>query len=218
MTNGGYDDGYRTCPCFWGNQPGSYVRTLFERLNSFEGLHCLDVGCGEGKNAAYISANKGTVEAIEMSDAALQNRPATWAGDPSIKWRNGDIRIVELEPHTYDVVVAYGLLHCMSSAEEIAQVLSKLQRATRVGGYNVICAFNSRHQELHAHPGFSPTLLEHRDYLAAYSREWDILTCSDCDLIETHPHNGIEHTHSMTRILARKGPHERFVGTEDDLS
>jgi SAM-dependent methyltransferase len=218
MANGGYDDGYRTCPCFWGQQPGSYVRLLLDRSDSFEGLICLDAGCGEGKNAAFMAANRGTVEAIEISDWALQNRPALWAGDPLIKWRTGDIRIVELEPHRYDVVVAYGLLHCLSSANEIATALRKLQIATRVGGYNVICAFNSRHQELHSHPGFTPTLLEHGDYLSAYHGEWEILTCSDSDLIETHPHNRIQHTHSMTRILAKKGLHERFVGTEDALS
>jgi tellurite methyltransferase len=218
MTNGGYDDGYRNCPCFWGKEPGSYVKLLLERLKSFEGLHFLDAGCGEGKNAAFISANKGAVEAIEISDVALRNRLAAWTGEPSIKWRIGDIRNAELEPDNYDVVVAYGLLHCMSSVNEVAQVLKKLQRATRSGGYNVICAFNSRHQELDAHPGFFPTLLAHGDYLAAYSGGWDIISCSDSDLIETHPHNGIQHTHSMTRILARKGTNERFAGTEDALS
>jgi len=28
---------------------------------------------------------------------------------------------------------------------------------------------------------------------------------SDSDLVETHPHNGVRHTHSMTRLIARKG-------------
>jgi 2-polyprenyl-3-methyl-5-hydroxy-6-metoxy-1,4-benzoquinol methylase len=189
-----------------------------DRLKSFEGLQFLDVGCGEGKNAAFISANKGIVEALEISDVALQNRSAHWVQEPLIKWHSGDIRNVELEPDRFDVVVAYGLLHCLSSVNEIAQVLKKLQGATRSGGYNVICAFNSRHQELHAHPGFSPTLLAHDYYLGAYSGEWDIISCSDSDLVETHPHNNIEHTHSMTRLLARKGPNERVVGTEDALS
>jgi SAM-dependent methyltransferase len=181
-------------------------------------MRFLDVGCGEGKNAAFISANRGTVEALDISDLALQNRPALWAHDPSIKWRTGDIRILELEPLKYDVVVAYGLLHCLTSAQELELVLRKLQEATRAGGYNVICAFNSRHQELHAHPGFSPALWAHSDYLAAYSGQWDIITCSDSDLVETHPHNDILHTHSMTRLLARKGHHERSVGIENALS
>ena len=101
------------------------------------------------------------------------------------------------------MVIAYGLLHCLPSAAEVHDLITRLQNATRQSGYNVICAFNDRHQELHAHPGFSPSLLSHADYLARYA-SWKMLKESDSDLTERHPHNNLEHTHSMTRILARK--------------
>jgi tellurite methyltransferase len=205
MANGGYDDGYRTCPCLWGKEPGSYVKLLLSRMKSFDGLHFLDAGCGEGKNAAFIAANGGSVEALEISDLAQENGLKAWGSNSLITWRSGDIRQSELTTEAYDVVVAYGLLHCLSTEAEIAQVLNNLKRATRVGGYNVVCAFNRRHQELEAHPGFSPMLLAHDDYIGAYAKHWEIIASSDSDLVETHPHNGIQHTHSMTRLLVRKG-------------
>lgn len=93
-----------------------------------------------------------------------------------------------------------------TAATCLTRVSSCSSRRTIVrlsGAYNVICAFNVRRQELDAHPGFSPTLLSHEDYLAAYA-SWDLVKESDSDLTETHPHNNLEHTHSMTRILARK--------------
>ena len=31
-----------------------------------------------------------------------------------------------------------------------------------------------------------------------------MLEVSDTDLVETHPHNQVRHTHSMTRLIARK--------------
>jgi hypothetical protein len=31
--NGGYDDGYRNCSCFWGVDPGSFVKLLTQRLH-----------------------------------------------------------------------------------------------------------------------------------------------------------------------------------------
>jgi len=204
MANGGYDDGYSNCPCFWGKEPGSYVKLLFDMIRSFEGMRFLDAGCGEGKNAAFIAANGGFVDALEVSEVALRNRSALWGENALINWRSADIRSVDLPPEGYDVVVAYGLLHCMSSADEVAHVLRSLQRATRVGGYNIICAFNQRHQELDAHPGFTPTLVSHGMYTGAYEDGWQIIASTDSDLIETHPHNNIEHTHSMTRILARR--------------
>jgi hypothetical protein len=67
----------------------------------------------------------------------------------------------------------------------------------------VICAFNDRFQDLSAHPGFSPTTLNHNIYLDIFS-DLETIQAHDRDLHEIHPHNGILHTHSMTRILARK--------------
>jgi SAM-dependent methyltransferase len=202
--NGGYDDGYRECQCFWGLEPGSYVKLLCNQLPSAVGLKVLDAGCGEGKNAAFLADRGATVEAIDVSDQALQNGRRFWNGQSGIQWRCADIRHISLPSGSYDIVVAYGLLHCLPSIGELRKVLARLQDATRTLGYNVICAFNDRHQELHAHPGFSPSLLSHPEYLGYYSTGWEVIAESDLDLVEKHPHNKIEHRHSMTRILARK--------------
>ncbi len=47
--SGGYDDGYRECPCFWGDEPGSLVRVLCDHIGPVRGFAVLDAGCGEGK-------------------------------------------------------------------------------------------------------------------------------------------------------------------------
>ena len=46
-------------------------------------------------------------------------------------------------------------------------------------------------------------LLPHHAYKQMYS-DWRILVSSDTDLHETHPHNQILHTHSMTRLITTK--------------
>jgi hypothetical protein len=66
-----------------------------------------------------------------------------------------------------------------------------------------MCAFNSRSQDLRAHPGFRPTLLDHASYERAFCG-WNLIESSDRDLVERHPHNDIEHSHSLTRILAQR--------------
>lgn len=200
---GGYDNGYRMCPCFWGNEPGSFVRLLRDYIPCFLGLTVLDVGCGEGKNAVFFARDGALVDALDISALAIENGRRHWAGIAGIEWRVADVRDIDLPHNYYDVVIAYGLLHCMSSATEVRKAILRLQKATRAAGYNIICAFNDRRQELHAHPGFSPCLLSHAQYLTAYS-SWKVLKESDSDLIESHPHNNLEHRHAMTRILARK--------------
>lgn len=205
--NGGYDDGYSGCPCFWGSDPGSLVKLLCSHLGSLEGLRILDAGCGEGKNAVFLAQKGACVDAVDISELAIHNGRKHWPDVTGVNWRIADIQSVEFADQQYDIVIAYGLLHCMPSEHHIRQILSRLQSATRTGGYNVICAFNSRSQDLRAHPEFKPVLLSHSDYSLSY-RGWRLISDSDADLTEQHPHNRIVHKHSLTRILAQRTEHE----------
>lgn len=202
--DGGYDFGYRNCDCFWGEEPGRLVVMLGEALGDFADLEVLDAGCGEGKNAVYIASLGGTVKAVDISAAALHNGKGRWGSTRGIDWIVGDIRDGATPTGPYDVVVAYGLLHCLPTPGDVADVIGWLQRATRPGGYNVLCTFNDRGHDLRGHPqGFRPTLLPHAWYVDRY-RGWEMIAASDEDLSEQHPPLGIPHVHSMTRILARR--------------
>jgi tellurite methyltransferase len=199
---GGYDDGYANCPCFWGREPGSLVQRLIA-LAPLSGQRVLDVGCGEGKNAIHLARLGAKVTAVEISALALANAAKAWFDQDLVTWIQQDARAIVLQPESYDVVIMYGLLHCLASVREIDDVVSNMKAATRAAGVHVVCALNDRSQDLSAHPGLHPTLLRHRDYLAFYV-DWEILFESDSDLHEVHPHNNVPHTHSLTRILVKK--------------
>lgn len=179
------------------------VKQLFQLIGNVNGLCVLDAGCGEGKNAAYLAGGGAVVRAIDVSELALANARRTWNKTRRITWEQADIRSTPFHDETYDIVISYGLIHCLSSPREIESTLKKLQGATKVGGYHVICSFNSRKQDLSAHPGFIPCLVPHEFILSLYAN-WSILEVTDNDLEETHPHNNLRHTHSLTRVLARK--------------
>lgn len=200
---GGYDDGYEACPCFWGKEPSSMVKRINQYLQPIAGLTVFDAGCGEGKNAAYFASQGAFVHAVDISELAIENARRAWPELKNVIWQVSDIRTLEIGEQINDVVVAYGLLHCLQGQGEVIEVLDKLQRSTKVGGLNVVCVFNRRFQDLAAHPGFQPFLGSHDFYRDVYST-WNVLEISDSDLIEKHPHNNIEHTHSMTRLIARK--------------
>jgi ubiquinone/menaquinone biosynthesis C-methylase UbiE len=203
VAKGGYDDGYKSCSCFWGREPGSLIRKLEEVMPSFEGALILDAGCGEGKNAAYLAGRGAIVRAIDISPHAIENAIREFGSVQNVSWEIGDVRELQLTDEGYQAVIAYGIMHCLINQTEVQPTISKLQRATKVGGYNIVCAFNNRFQDLSAHPDFAPTLLDHIFYVNCYA-DWELVYVSDSDLTETHPNNNIVHTHSMTRILARK--------------
>ncbi len=209
MTDGGYDIGYRACDCFWGTQPGSLVLKLCAMVSSVKGMKILDAGCGEGKNAIFLASKGAAVRAFDISAVGIAHaRKQTSANRVlGLELSVADVRRIELPRAHFDVVIAYGLFHCFQSVEEISETCGKLQAATRPGGCLIACAFNDRNQDLSAHPGFSPTFLAHEEYRRLFSG-WELLEFTDTDLIETHPHNGIQHTHSLTRLIARKSPGE----------
>ena len=202
MVDGGYEEGYASTSCFWGETPGSYVVKLVDMLPPIIGSTVLDAGCGEGKNAQYFEKRGAVVTAIDCSAKALANARKRWPSE-RISWVEGDVSAIELGKDRYDIVVAYGFLHCLQGQQHVDRVTRALQEATKPGGHHVVCNFNARSQDLRAHPGFHPCLLPHRHFLRLYD-DWEILTSSDEDLTERHPHNNIIHTHSMTRFIARK--------------
>jgi ubiquinone/menaquinone biosynthesis C-methylase UbiE len=200
IKDGGYDVGYRACRCFWGREPGSVLRWLHTVVD-LTGADVLDLGCGEGKNAAWLDAKGCRVTAVDVSSQALINARQAWP-TTRIKWIQADVTTLRFPRDSYDLIIAYGLLHCLTE-RQIPRLIQEAQEATRSRGINVIVALNDRSQDLSAHPGLNPTLLPHSFYLSHY-HDWEVLFATDQDLHEIHPHNNIPHTHSMTRIAARK--------------
>jgi SAM-dependent methyltransferase len=203
LGSGGYDDGYLNCSCFWGQEAGSLIKRLSDYRETVDQCHVLDAGCGEGKNAIHLARQGAVVDAWDVSEYALRNARAAWPDSHLVRWNCGDVQSAQLDAHKYDIVIMYGLLHCLDNRVAIADFISRAKSFTLRSGLHVLVAFNSRRQELEAHPGFNPTLMAHQEYLAMY-REWNVLFQSDQDLHEAHPHNNIPHVHSMTRLIAQK--------------
>ncbi len=202
MDKGGYDDGYDKCCPFWDVSPGSLVREATSYW-SFSDSKVIDLGCGEGKNAAFLAELGATVDAVDISGAALKNAGRLWAGRKCINWIQGDVRRFISRDVTYDVAVVYGVVHCFPDKSDIEQFVNRLPQLVRRGGLVLFCSFNDRRQDIErAHPNFKPTLISHERYLNLFGF-LDIVSASDMDLHESHPHNGIEHVHSLTRIAGR---------------
>ncbi|MBF0274333.1 MAG: class I SAM-dependent methyltransferase [Nitrospinae bacterium] len=204
MKNGGYDLGYKNCGCFWGHKAGSLIYKIDDFINNYKGLNVLDLGCGEAKNAIYLS-NKGCfVDAIDISKFAIKNANDRLLKNKRIKLKQADVLKFKLSENHYDIIIAYGLFHCLKEKSEIIYLISKCMNSLKLNGYFIVCAFNSRRQELSiAHKDFKPLLLQHKEYLSFFDKN-KILYESDNDLFETHPHNKIPHTHSMTRLIINK--------------
>jgi tellurite methyltransferase len=198
---GGYDDGYSDCPCFWGKLPGSLVKEFLQRNGSLAGCRVLDLGCGEGKNASAFALAGATVDAVDCSALAIANGRRAFP-NADIRWIRASAAAYLRASPLYDLIVMYGLLHCLPSSQEISRLLALATEKTSNGGTHIVVAFNDGPHDLSAHPNFKPTLVPHEFYLAQYGRH-DILGSSTSILHESHPNNNIPHFHSITRLTAR---------------
>lgn len=199
--DGGYDEGYRSVTCFWGTAPASLVASYL-RSHDPSGFQVLDVGAGEGKNAAAFVSAGARVDALECSSTAIQNGLQLFP-NVDINWIRTDVVEYVYPKCLYDVVICYGLLHCLSSEATAQRLVRMLQESLKEGGIIFVAAFNDGSHDLSAHPGFKPLLLSH-DWFVRQFDGWHIKSISDSILFETHPHNNIPHHHSLTRFSAVK--------------
>lgn len=198
---GGYNEGYAAVPCFWGTAPGSLISRLLQEIDP-TGMRVLDLGAGEGKNAAAFARRGAVVDAIECSSKAIENGRYAFA-DVDINWINVDVNQHGYPDAHYDVVICYGLVHCLVEQDAATRLLAKAKRSLRRGGIFLLASFNDGPHDLSAHPAFFPLLLAHEWYLSAFSG-WTIQHASNLILYETHPHNKIPHHHSITRLIAQR--------------
>src|SRR5262249_538859 len=160
-------------------------------------LRVLDLGCGEGKNAKAFARQGASVVAVDLSHFALANARRR---DPrnDIVWVRSDIEVYLRRCRTFDVVIMYGLLHCLGSLRRIRRVVNLAVDRTWGGGTDLVVAFNRGPHLLTAHPGFVPTLAPHKDIKNLYAQHRLVFEQRQV-IYETHPHNNIPHYHSISR-------------------
>jgi 2-polyprenyl-3-methyl-5-hydroxy-6-metoxy-1,4-benzoquinol methylase len=140
---GPYERLYAAEASVWGGHVGQmvkvYCQDLAARKPHAARLRALDIGCGEGDNAIHLAKHGHTVKAIDVSPSAIvktRDRIARLPADLSehIELSCGSVTAVDIFGR-YDVVVAYGLLHCFDNAETAANVAAACRSMVAPGGY-----------------------------------------------------------------------------------
>ena len=204
LSGGGYDDGYTSCECFWGTEPGRLVRDLRHYFSTFKDTRVLDAGCGEGKNSYWLAKQGANVLAMDISDLALSNAYKQPSYHLNVTFRNEDFTTARILHCHFDISIAYGLFHCLANRTKVQDACARLKLCTKPGGYIVVCTMNDRRTvDRRAHPNLKHCLLPHEQYVHEF-RDCEILYNTDEDLTESHPNNNITHTHAMTRLLMRR--------------
>jgi tellurite methyltransferase len=201
---GQYDFEYSNCPCFWGTEPGKYVRYIPGLVK--EGS-VLDLGAGEGKNSIYLATLGYKVTGVEISKYAIGNFKIRMEETPETVSRNvemihQDVLLFETKSR-YDIIIAYGLLHCLPSIESVKQLTEKIIKWVKPNGIVVIVAFNNDLRVPSVQDYLEPTLLPKETFKNLFPG-FTVLKYENDIITETHPTSNIEHKHSLTRMIVKK--------------
>jgi cyclopropane fatty-acyl-phospholipid synthase-like methyltransferase len=184
--------------------PGKFVRNIPSLVHSGR---VLDLGAGEGKNAIYLAQHGFDVLAVDCSRFALANFRRRLTGlseEVSRRIEIVEADVTRFQPNgNFDVVVAYGLLHCLADCDAIRRVVSVMQSCTTLGGINVLVSFTDLLPVPPEQDYLEPTLLP-EGVLESLYEGWEILGSENDVITETHPTSDAPHSHSLCRLLARK--------------
>lgn len=114
---------------FWDKASGNYDKneSRFELIHkkvrektldylSLEDV-VLDYGCGTGTNACFISCKVKSVHALDISSKMidLAKSKANLKGAENIKFESGDFFSESLKDNSYDVVIAFNIIHTIDN-------------------------------------------------------------------------------------------------------
>lgn len=169
----------------------------------------LDVGCGDGKNLVFLESKGWTVTGIDINSVAVagvEKRARQHFGDGyELRSRiaRADARNYDYPSDAFDLVVAYGLYHCLDDAA-VAEVHRGITNSLRSGGYLAFAAFNDTLPVPQGH-GTDDLVLRDSEHIFELSRNDFEVVEREIGLIEeSHPGVIERHRHGLTWALLRK--------------
>jgi tellurite methyltransferase len=116
------------------NPPSAWLLEHRALLTGLDGQQALDVACGDGRNAAFLAERGFAVDAVDVSDVAIDAlRTAARDRGLSVHPRRVDLEHEDLPAGPYDVIVQINYLQ--------RDLFGPLARALNPGGLLVIETF-----------------------------------------------------------------------------
>jgi tellurite methyltransferase len=119
----------------------------------------LDVGCGEGRNAIFLTEHGHRLDAFDLSEAGIE-KAKTIANNKGLEVNFFVCDLSEFVfEKEYDVILSHGVLHLPEKAMR-NKFIEEAQKHTGIGGYNIIGVFTNRLPATPDNAPFTKSLFE----------------------------------------------------------
>ncbi|MHA7281332.1 class I SAM-dependent methyltransferase [Arthrobacter sp. TMS2-4] len=179
-----WDDRYRQRTRIWSGKPNRQFVAVAEALPPGRAL---DVGCGEGADAAWLASRGWDVLGVDVSEVALgRARAHAETLDPAVSarldWRQVDLLASPELPRDLDLV-SVQFLHLREP--ERSRVIRELAALVGVGGSLLIVAHDP--SDLHSgvgRPHQADLFSTPEDMAALLDDAWDVRACESRPRVE----------------------------------
>ena len=193
---------YSASGLLWPDKPGRMVRLASEIHSAGNGL---DLGCGDGKNLVYLENRGWKIDGIDISNIAIKG---AWKrirlSELKFKGRLRceDVTKARFEREAYDLIIAYGLYHCLPS-DQLWQTHKQLSGLARRGGLLAFATLDDGLPIPQNH--FTGQLyLRSREFILSTMSDWEPIIIEYGLIKEAHPPLVPRHKHSVTWGLLAK--------------
>lgn len=191
----------------WGGEPGRLVA----RIGTWaEPGTVIDAGCGDGKNALFLEQHGFRVLGFDISATALAalRRRARMAGHQlSGRYVVADAQAPPVRPEDInpgpDVLVSYGLYHCLEPQTRAA-THRRLQQLVAPGGVVVFCALTDGVPPTPEHFDAPVSLPSAAEIGELFKDHFAIEHWESGSILEAHPPLVGWHRHEAVWIVARR--------------
>lgn len=135
-----YNNMYQNAPNLWGDKASSIITLHEDKLPP--GCECLDLGCGQGRDAIYLAKRGFKIIAVDNSETAikqLDQRIKEMSVD-NIEAICSDVLSFSIEPGKYKAIIAINVLQLLPR-EQCLMLVGDLKGKITDDGLIIIKAF-----------------------------------------------------------------------------
>jgi len=146
-----WDEQYRKKGRVWGDRPSELAKVAFQYLQGHmpnQELNILDIGCGYGRDALYLSKNANwRILGIDVSEEAvgIASRTALESGTENVEFEHQDFR--ELQGGECDIILSSNVYQILRTDErkEFRETIARILNPSGLLFFSTLSARDPEH-------------------------------------------------------------------------